>query len=319
VIGVLILSHYRLADEFVAALRHIVGELSHVRAIGLDPASAAPEEMRAQIDKGIREIDTGRGVLVLVDMFGGKESAVVLSLVASLLTHSGPCNYRQFSALDEAVDELQRQQRQIPPPTDIDPKLTEEFRRLEQHFCDAILHKDAKILDHLVGAEFTLRVADIPQSSLPRAIWMDNTLNRRKAESCEQRYHAGRKLADDGASIAQRSPESRGKLGIGKRIEAEGIHPAANYQPFQRSARLRLGPGKLPGQEALEVTGPGLAFVMMLLLPFIASIQGLAGSTVGFTSIGYALYLAWTKTDGQGMHLELAGPFRVGHGPIPAR
>jgi hypothetical protein len=100
-------------------------------------------------------------------------------------------------AENEAVDETQRQLRQIPPPTDIDPKLTEKLRQLEQQFCDAILHKDAKILDHLVGPEFTLRVADIPQGSLPRAIWMDNTLNRRKAESCEQRYHAGRKLADD--------------------------------------------------------------------------------------------------------------------------
>lgn len=66
--------------------------------------------------------------------------------------------------------------------------------------------------------------------------------------------------------------------------------------------------------------GPGLAFVMLLLLPFIASMQfGLMFSAVGFSSIGYALYLAWSKTDGQGMRLELAGPFRVGHGPIPAR
>jgi PTS system mannose-specific IIA component len=81
VIGVLILSHYRLADEFVAALRHIVGEVSHVRAIGLDPATAAPEEMRTQIDKGIREIDAGRGVLVLVDMFGGTPSNIALSFL----------------------------------------------------------------------------------------------------------------------------------------------------------------------------------------------------------------------------------------------
>ena len=130
-------------------------------------------------------------------MFGGKELVAVMSVVASLSLHGGLSDYRQFSALNEAVHERKRQQPQIPPPTDIDPKLTEEVRQLEQQFCDAILHKDAKILDHLVGAEFTLRVADIPQSSLPRAIWMDNTLNRRKAESCEQRYHAGRKLADD--------------------------------------------------------------------------------------------------------------------------
>ena len=80
-IGVLVLSHYRLADEFVVALRHIVGEVPHVRAIGLDPATAAPEEMRAQIDKAIREVDQGKGVLVLVDMFGGTPSNLSLSFL----------------------------------------------------------------------------------------------------------------------------------------------------------------------------------------------------------------------------------------------
>jgi Domain of unknown function (DUF4440) len=93
--------------------------------------------------------------------------------------------------------EPNRGPRQLPPPTDIDAKLTEEFRQLEQQFCDAILHKDAKSLDRLVGPEFTLRVADIPQGSLPRAIWMDNTLNRFNPESFEQHHHAARKLADD--------------------------------------------------------------------------------------------------------------------------
>jgi hypothetical protein len=66
--------------------------------------------------------------------------------------------------------------------------------------------------------------------------------------------------------------------------------------------------------------GPGLALVMFLLLPFIASLQfGMAFSAVGFTSIGYALYQAWMRTDGQGMYLELSGPFRVGQGPIRAQ
>lgn len=101
------------------------------------------------------------------------------------------------SLLALAQDEPKRPPRQLPPPTDIDPKLTDEFRQLEQQLCDAILHKDAKILDRLVGPDYTLRVGDIPQSSLPRATWMDNTLNRLKPESCEQRYTAARKLADD--------------------------------------------------------------------------------------------------------------------------
>ena len=80
-IGVLVVSHYRLADEFVAALRHIVGEVPHVRAMGVDPATTAPEEMRAQIDKAIHEVDQGKGVLVLVDMFGGTPSNLAISVM----------------------------------------------------------------------------------------------------------------------------------------------------------------------------------------------------------------------------------------------
>ena len=48
-IGVLVLSHYRLADEFVTALRHIVGETPHVRAIGLD------ERLRARVTLDVDE------------------------------------------------------------------------------------------------------------------------------------------------------------------------------------------------------------------------------------------------------------------------
>jgi PTS system mannose-specific IIA component len=49
--------------------------------MGVDPASTAPEEMRAQIDKAIREVDQGKGVLVLVDMFGGTPSNLSLSFL----------------------------------------------------------------------------------------------------------------------------------------------------------------------------------------------------------------------------------------------
>ena len=94
-----------------------------------------------------------------------------------------------------------RPTRQLPPPTDTDPKLTEQSRELEQQLCDAILRKDAGALDRLVAPEFTLRVADVPQSSLPRTIWMDN-VKRLKPESCEQRHHAARKLADNLAVVS---------------------------------------------------------------------------------------------------------------------
>ena len=95
----------------------------------------------------------------------------------------------------------QRPMRQLPPPTDIDPQLTEQARQLEQQLSDAILGKDVEALDRLVAPEFTLRVADVPQTSLPRAMWMEN-LKRLKPEPREQRYHAARKLADDLAVVS---------------------------------------------------------------------------------------------------------------------
>lgn len=99
-----------------------------------------------------------------------------------------------------AVQE-QRPMRQLPPPTDIDPKLTEQARQLEQQLIDAILGKDAEAMDRLVAPEFTLRVADVPQSSLPRTMWLDN-LKRLKPEPRDQRHHAARKLADDLAVVS---------------------------------------------------------------------------------------------------------------------
>jgi PTS system mannose-specific IIA component len=79
-IGVVIVTHYHLADEFLQAVQLIVGEVENFHAIGLDPASS-PESMRTRIDKAIREADRGAGVLMLVDMFGGTPSNLCLSFL----------------------------------------------------------------------------------------------------------------------------------------------------------------------------------------------------------------------------------------------
>jgi len=81
VIGVVVVSHYKLADEFLQALRLIVGDSEHVRAIGLDPTQESPEQMRSDIERAIREVDQGSGVLVVVDMFGGTPSNLALSFL----------------------------------------------------------------------------------------------------------------------------------------------------------------------------------------------------------------------------------------------
>ena len=80
-IGLVIVTHYRLAEEFLRALELIDGELEHVRAIGLDPTTTGPEEMRERIEKAIRDVEGGDGVLVLVDMFGGTPSNLALAFM----------------------------------------------------------------------------------------------------------------------------------------------------------------------------------------------------------------------------------------------
>ena len=80
-IGVVIVTHYRLADEFLQSVSVIVGECEQVRAVGLDPTTTSPEDMRARIKAAIREVDRGSGVLVLVDMFGGTPSNLALAFL----------------------------------------------------------------------------------------------------------------------------------------------------------------------------------------------------------------------------------------------
>jgi hypothetical protein len=93
-------------------------------------------------------------------------------------------------------------QRSLPPPTDIDAQFTEQLSQSEHQFCTAILNKDARTLDSLVSPNFALRVADVPQSSLPRTVWMDNTLHRITNEHCEQHHIVARKLAADLAAVS---------------------------------------------------------------------------------------------------------------------
>ena len=80
-IGVVIVTHYRLAEEFLQSLELIVGKLEHVRGIGLDPTSVTPEKMRQRIEKAIGEVDSDHGVLVAVDMFGGTPSNLSLAFL----------------------------------------------------------------------------------------------------------------------------------------------------------------------------------------------------------------------------------------------
>ena len=60
---------------------------------------------------------------------------------------------------------------------------------------------DTATMERVVASEFTQRVSDAPQRSLPRAMWGQPS-GRYKIESLEQRYYAARKLADDFAALS---------------------------------------------------------------------------------------------------------------------
>jgi PTS system mannose-specific IIA component len=79
-IGVVIVTHYRLGDEFLQALRLIVPEAPEFRAVSIEPTQSV-EEMRSHIAAALAAADAGEGVLVLTDMFGGTPSNISLSFL----------------------------------------------------------------------------------------------------------------------------------------------------------------------------------------------------------------------------------------------
>jgi PTS system mannose-specific IIA component len=77
-IGLVLVTHGRLAAEFVAALEHVVGPQERVRTVCIG-ADDDIEARRAEIVRAIREVDDGAGVVVLTDMFGGTPSNLAIS------------------------------------------------------------------------------------------------------------------------------------------------------------------------------------------------------------------------------------------------
>ena len=80
-IGVVIVTPYRLGDEFLQALRLIVPDAPEFHAVAIEPTQSV-EEMRSRIAAALEAADRGEGVLVLTDMFGGTPSNISLSFLS---------------------------------------------------------------------------------------------------------------------------------------------------------------------------------------------------------------------------------------------
>ena len=79
-IGLVLVTHGRLAEEFVTAMIHVVGPQDRIATISIGPDDDM-EERRADIATAIGAVDSGRGVIVLTDLFGGTPSNLAISLM----------------------------------------------------------------------------------------------------------------------------------------------------------------------------------------------------------------------------------------------
>ena len=79
-IGLVLVTHGRLAEEFSAAMEHVVGPQSNTRAICIGPDDDM-EERRNEILSAVSSVDTGDGVILLTDMFGGTPSNLAISVM----------------------------------------------------------------------------------------------------------------------------------------------------------------------------------------------------------------------------------------------
>ena len=79
-IGLVLVTHGRLAQELRAALEHVVGAQEAVEPISIEPDDDI-EQRRADIVEAVSRVDRGDGVVILTDMFGGTPSNLAISVM----------------------------------------------------------------------------------------------------------------------------------------------------------------------------------------------------------------------------------------------
>lgn len=79
-IGLVLVTHGALAVEFKLAMEHVVGPQEYVETIAIGPEDNA-ESRREDILKAIDRANTGKGVIILTDMFGGTPSNLAISVM----------------------------------------------------------------------------------------------------------------------------------------------------------------------------------------------------------------------------------------------
>ena len=79
-IGLVLVTHRRLAVEFRAVLEDVVGPQTQIEAVTIGPEDDV-EQRRKDIIEAVKRVDTGEGVAILTDMFGGTPSNLAISVM----------------------------------------------------------------------------------------------------------------------------------------------------------------------------------------------------------------------------------------------
>ena len=79
-VGALVVTHGQLGQELVSAAQAIVGEISYIAAVSIGWNDDV-EESKKKIEQAVAEVDQGKGVIILTDMFGGTPSNLSLPLL----------------------------------------------------------------------------------------------------------------------------------------------------------------------------------------------------------------------------------------------
>jgi PTS system mannose-specific IIA component len=80
-VGVVVVTHCHLGKELISAAELVIGEeLKQFQSVSIDPKEES-EEIREKIIAAIRKVDTGQGILILTDMYGGTPSNISLSFL----------------------------------------------------------------------------------------------------------------------------------------------------------------------------------------------------------------------------------------------
>lgn len=79
-IGLVVVTHGNLANEFVSAMQHVVGKQDGVATVCIGPEDDM-EVRRNEIIQKVTEVNVGKGVVVLTDMFGGTPSNLAISIM----------------------------------------------------------------------------------------------------------------------------------------------------------------------------------------------------------------------------------------------